>query len=317
MVGGVELLTLRFGGGQLDGRPLEQVAEPGEVVLVVAGGDHVRDVGLDAACGHDVVGGKVAPLLDERVGGVDRSPLGGVHRRGIRELDVLAHVARGQLALDAPPLLAVVVPAQLAADDQAAVAGCVLDLPDLAVHHDEPLAGDRVLEPVLVLPGLDEVAGAGERAVVQLDAALLDHAQVGEGLPHLGRQLRGLLVVVDDEHGALPGEVVTEEPVERTLRHRLPRAAEQPAVTVVLEQRRGVALADLQRRLALPLVREPAHLGEADGAHLVDEQLHGATDPDGAELVRVTCDQNLRARVPGDLDDLGERRPWRSSTPRR
>ena len=128
----------------------------------------------------------------------------------------------------------------------------------------------------------------------------------------LGAQLRGqaggLLVGVDQQQRAAAGEGVGQPGAGGGLLGLLAGAGvEQPAVLVVGAQHVRVAVAQPQRRLALPVVGEPAGLGELVAVPGGGEQVHAAAGADRGELAVVADQQQLRPRRVHVAVDGGER----------
>ena len=159
-----------------------------------------------------------------------------------------------------------------------------------------------------VAPGLHEVADPGDSAIAaQLDACLLDAAQLDELGAQRGVDPRGLLVARHQQHRLAPGERVRQPRPGRCPLGLVGRpGTDEAAVALVLAQHVGVAVAKPQRRRPLPGVAEPAHLGQlvADGA--LGEITQRSTGADRAELTRVADQQQLRPGLRAARLDGGE-----------
>jgi len=167
-------------------------------------------------------------------------------------------------------------------------------LVDPAVH---PQAG-------IVVAGLDEVPDADVAGVRQLsDWSAVDQAELDKlvaDVADVAGELGGVGVAAHDQQAGQPGEPVGELVAASVVLHLLERPDPQPPFVGVGGGHGGVAVAQPQRRVAFPLLREAVALFELDRPGPLGEVGEHAAGVDAGELVVITRPHHLRARLLGD-----------------
>jgi hypothetical protein len=159
----------------------------------------------------------------------------------------------------------------------------------------------------VVLPGHDQITRPGHVAVRELDQIVLAHrAERSERIPGPTRKIGRLHVRPGHQQRLLAAEVVGQPPPDRRSCHLLGSAFQEPAALVVFGEHVGVACAQPQRGLALPLGVKPLDRDELVVAVLVGEQPHRPARPGRRQLRGVAGQQDLRPDAGRDRLDGGQ-----------
>ncbi len=203
-----------------------------------------------------------------------------------------------------PPLPGAGVAVQSPADPDRAVAADRLD-PQRVPIRQRP-ARFPGLKAVVISPADDQITGRRPRAVSQPHLlAVIDEADVDQVVTDPPGRFPAPFPVMNHQQRVTPGQVMRDIPADRVVHRPLRVRTEDPAVLVVLIQRRHVPGAQPQRRVPLPRRGEPDRLGELHVAQPPGEQHHPAAGLDRGELFLVPGDDHLRAALGRVADDLG------------
>jgi hypothetical protein len=199
-------------------------------------------------------------------------------------------VARGRVGVEHPA-------------DHDAARGDGLDPQDVPVGQGP--AGLARLEVVVVGPADDHVPGRGLGAAGDRDGlACVDEAEVDQVVADPGGQLAAAGPVRGHQQHRTSGQVAGDVSAGGLIDGVVGRGAADPAVLVILIQRRRVACAEAQGGGAFPSGGEPDRFGELDIAEPVHQQRHGTAAFDRGELLLISREYQLAA-VPGGV--LGDR----------
>ena len=228
-------------------------------------------VAVTAAGEADVEGGGVGAAVGDDVAAVDGGALGGVHGRAVGELDVLPRRSRRAVRGRRRPRRAPTASAVLAGADDA-----------------EPLPVDDA-EVVVVLPGHDLVADAGEAAGPASGTPSASTRPAATRCSRTASARRAASSLVSAlTHDGQPGDPVGGRSAGGRgdgVVHGL--GLDEAAVPVVVGERVAVAVPQPQRRRGLPVLGEAADVGQRVGLGPALDQAHRAAGADGAELARV------------------------------